>query len=242
MTAYTISIWLCGFIADLTMVIFQYPTRLPNHWQLYPNVPFVRALYLLLNPCTWDKCLGDYYMAVDEFHEMNMIQFGNFIIYGILGLYLNEVVPQAYGVPKHPLFPIEGLIAYIPALHDFIFNHEATLRNVTDDDGELNDEDTDVKTERYSVDDMNPAHYIQYPLVVKDIRKVYPGFGVHPPKVANKNITLKVNSGELFGLLGPNGAGKTTLISQLIGMYPPTLGNAWIGGFDIRNNLEVVQL
>lgn len=25
-------------------------------------------------------------------------------------------------------------------------------------------------------------------------------------------------------------------------MYPPTLGNAWIGGFDIQNNLEVVQL
>lgn len=35
----------------------------------------------------------------------------------------------------------------------------------------------------------------------------------NPPKVANKNISLKVKPGELFGLLGPNGAGKTTLVT-----------------------------
>ena len=47
-----------------------------------------------------------------------------------------------------------------------------------------------------------------------------------PPKVANKNISFKVNNGEIFGLLGPNGAGKTTLISLLTGVYPSTCGNA----------------
>jgi ABC-type multidrug transport system ATPase subunit len=44
-----------------------------------------------------------------------------------------------------------------------------------------------------------------------------------------------VKSGELFGLLGPNGAGKTTLISQLTGLYAPTMGNAWIGGFSVKS-------
>lgn len=53
---------------------------------------------------------------------------------------------------------------------------------------------------------------------------------------------MKVSSGELFGLLGPNGAGKTTLISQITGLYPTTKGNAWIGGFSIKNQLEIVQL
>jgi ABC-type multidrug transport system ATPase subunit len=76
--------------------------------------------------------------------------------------------------------------------------------------------------------------------VAKDIRKVYPGVNGRAPKVANKSISLMVESGELFGLLGPNGAGKTTLISQLTGLYPPTDGNAWIGGFSIRSQLEVV--
>jgi ABC-type multidrug transport system ATPase subunit len=71
-------------------------------------------------------------------------------------------------------------------------------------------------------------------LVVKNIRKVYPGANNRPPKIANSNICLRVENGELLGLLGPNGAGKTTLITQLTGLFSPTLGNAWIGGYDIR--------
>jgi ABC-type multidrug transport system ATPase subunit len=53
---------------------------------------------------------------------------------------------------------------------------------------------------------------------------------------------MSVKSGELFGLLGPNGAGKTTLIQQLTGLYSPTMGNAWIGGFSVKTQLEIVQL
>lgn len=53
-----------------------------------------------------------------------------------------------------------------------------------------------------------------------------------------KNVSLKVENGELFGLLGPNGAGKTTLISMLTGLYNPTQGDAWIGGFSITENLD----
>jgi ABC-2 type transport system ATP-binding protein len=44
----------------------------------------------------------------------------------------------------------------------------------------------------------------------------------------------------MFGLLGPNGAGKTTIISMLIGLYKPNSGNAWVAGYDIRNQLEEV--
>ena len=69
---------------------------------------------------------------------------------------------------------------------------------------------------------------------------MYPG--IVRPIVANKNITFKVNNGELFGLLGPNGAGKTTLISLLTGLYPQTSGNAWIGGYDLKNQLDIVRL
>ena len=60
---------------------------------------------------------------------------------------------------------------------------------------------------------MDRFDYADYPLIAKDVRKVYPALGKGKPKIANKNINLKINNGELFGLLGPNGAGKTTLIS-----------------------------
>ena len=109
-------------------------------------------------------------------------------------------------------------------------------------ESELKDEDIDTKNEREKVYKINNQEYWKYPLVVKDIRKVYPGVNGRPPKVANANICLKVENGELFGLLGPNGAGKTTLITQLTGLYPPTDGNAWIGGYNIRKQLDLVQL
>jgi ABC-type multidrug transport system ATPase subunit len=103
-------------------------------------------------------------------------------------------------------------------------------------------EDSDCKVERKYVYAIQKDQYNKYPLIVKDIRKVYPGVNGRAPKVANKNITVSVKSGELFGLLGPNGAGKTTLISQLTGLYAPTMGNAWIGGFSVKSQLEIVQL
>jgi len=75
------------------------------------------------------------------------------------------------------------------------------------------DEDEDVDQERQDVYNIPRKDYSEYPLIAKNIRKVYPGVNNNPPKVANKSISLKVRPGELFGLLGPNGAGKTTLVT-----------------------------
>lgn len=43
-------------------------------------------------------------------------------------------------------------------------------------------------------------------------------------------------------MLGPNGAGKTTLISLITGMYEPDNGNAWVGGYSIKGEIEKVHL
>jgi ABC-type uncharacterized transport system ATPase subunit len=109
-------------------------------------------------------------------------------------------------------------------------------------DFDLNLEDADSKNERNIVYNLDKADYYKYPLIIKDLRKVYPGFGGRPPKAATKNFCLRIRKGEMFGMLGPNGAGKTTLISILTGLYKPDSGNAWIAGYDIKDQLEVVQL
>jgi ABC-2 type transport system ATP-binding protein len=47
-------------------------------------------------------------------------------------------------------------------------------------------------------------------------------------------INFSVAAGEIFGLLGPNGAGKTTTIRILTGLIPPTSGEAYVFGHDVK--------
>lgn len=50
---------------------------------------------------------------------------------------------------------------------------------------------------------------------------------------ALQDLTLEIESGEIFGLLGPNGAGKTTLLKLLLGIAHPTSGQASLFGNSI---------
>lgn len=58
-----------------------------------------------------------------------------------------------------------------------------------------------------------------------------------------KEISFRVNEGEVFGFLGPNGAGKTTMIRHLMGFIKPDAGFAQIKGLDCwKNSREVKAL
>jgi len=61
-------------------------------------------------------------------------------------------------------------------------------------------------------------------LIVYDIRdlvKIYPG----QARPANKNITLQIDQGEIFGILGDNGAGKSTLVRQMVNLLCSSSGS-----------------
>jgi simple sugar transport system ATP-binding protein len=48
--------------------------------------------------------------------------------------------------------------------------------------------------------------------------------------VANRNISIRLDKGEIIALLGENGAGKSTLMNILFGLYRPTSGSILIDG------------
>mgnify|MGYP001379576971 CR=1 FL=1 len=48
------------------------------------------------------------------------------------------------------------------------------------------------------------------------------------------HVSFEVKQGEIFGLLGANGAGKTTVIKMLNGILPPTGGEGWVAGADMK--------
>jgi ABC-2 type transport system ATP-binding protein len=55
------------------------------------------------------------------------------------------------------------------------------------------------------------------------------------------NLSLTVNTGEIFGFLGANGAGKTTAIRMLCGLLEPTSGTGTVGGLDIVKQYEQIK-
>ncbi len=65
-------------------------------------------------------------------------------------------------------------------------------------------------------------------LELKHITKRFPGV------IANDDVSLSLQRGEVLALLGENGAGKSTLISILYGLYRPDEGQMLLAGQEVR--------
>ena len=63
-----------------------------------------------------------------------------------------------------------------------------------------------------------------------EVRNVTRRFG---GLVANSDVSLVVEEGEILGLIGPNGAGKSTLFNLIAGLSPPTSGSIVFAGEEI---------
>ena len=62
---------------------------------------------------------------------------------------------------------------------------------------------------------------------VSNLTKAYGDF------TAVRDISFRVQPGEIVGLIGPNGAGKTSTLRCMVGIQRPTSGRITIGGHDI---------
>ncbi|MEM6715349.1 MAG: ABC transporter ATP-binding protein [Cyanobacteria bacterium P01_C01_bin.147] len=64
---------------------------------------------------------------------------------------------------------------------------------------------------------------------------------VYGSTVALKDVSFKVEPGEILGFLGPNGAGKTTTMRILTGYLPATSGTATVAEYDVHADSMAVR-
>jgi simple sugar transport system ATP-binding protein len=65
-------------------------------------------------------------------------------------------------------------------------------------------------------------------LEIRNITKKFGGL------TAVDDFNMHLSAGELVGLLGDNGAGKSTVIKMISGVYPPTKGQIFFQGKEIK--------
>ena len=74
------------------------------------------------------------------------------------------------------------------------------------------------------------------PMVITGLTKSYPG-----RLTAVKDLSFRVEHGQVLGLLGPNGAGKTTTLRMLMGLVRPTAGEIRVFGHKVRAGAPVLS-
>lgn len=142
---------------------------------------------------------------------------GETILYLLIALYVEKVMPGNFGVPEKWYFPFS---------REFWCGDPSY--NGVEDVSDENDLNSNYVRLNFEAEPQNKHAGVR----VKNLRKVYAN-----KKVACKGTTMNMYDDQITVLLGHNGAGKTTTMSMLTGMFPPTSGTAIINGYDLRKNL-----
>lgn len=75
---------------------------------------------------------------------------------------------------------------------------------------------------------------------ILEIKKLTKYYG---KTLAVKDLTLKLDEGEIFGLIGPNGAGKSTTIRAIMNLINKTEGTILINGKEFnKNDIEIKKI
>ena len=77
----------------------------------------------------------------------------------------------------------------------------------------------------------------------RQVSKTYCSAVLRRPRVqAVRDVSLRIESGEVFGLLGPNRAGKTTLVKMLLSLCRPTAGEVFRLGRPLSDRSTLAQV
>eukprot|EP01062_Namystynia_karyoxenos_P020778 TRINITY_DN1785_c0_g1_i1.p1 TRINITY_DN1785_c0_g1~~TRINITY_DN1785_c0_g1_i1.p1 ORF type:complete len:1870 (+),score=572.99 TRINITY_DN1785_c0_g1_i1:99-5708(+) len=140
------------------------------------------------------------------------------VVYFVLGLYISEVFPGQYGVPKAWNF-----LCMPPS------QQEGRLRG-----------NPPPKRELDPANFQPPDAHLKPIVSLRGVTKQFPDFEDTP---AVHHLDLDIFAGQIFVLLGHNGAGKTTTFNMLVGLLPMTVHQrAEVLGRDLATELQAIRL
>lgn len=141
------------------------------------------------------------------------------VVYLLIALYVEQIHPGAYGVPK-PWNFLFTKVFWVGTDNYEMLNFEQ-LRSSDYPNSENFEDIRKIK---------------KTGIQIRQLRKQY-----SPSMVAVDSLSLDVFENEITVLLGHNGAGKTTTMAMLTGMTTPTSGTALVNGFNIRTHISDVR-
>lgn len=156
------------------------------------------------------------------------------VLYGLLALYFDKVIPSEYGV---------SLPWYFPFTKGFWMGHTNNDEGLNQTElGLIKEEEERIRTDmrnNRNIEEPDPGLLKQIEggqaMVVRGLRKHFGN------KVAVDGIDLDMFKGQIFALLGHNGAGKTTSLSMLTGLLKPTSGSMTVDGLDFRKDMSDIR-
>jgi ABC-type multidrug transport system ATPase subunit len=156
------------------------------------------------------------------------------------GLYLDQVLPSASSVRRHPLF----FLGFKRAEHVKSGASAKAKRGKVKVDEDVIDVASpipeDIALEQNHVRALMDGEQSQVRgIVVSNLDKVYPG--TNPPVHAVRDLSFAARVNEVTGIIGGNGAGKSTAFRIMTGSIEPTAGNILIDGNSVITDMARVQ-
>ncbi|XP_043815842.1 ABC transporter A family member 1 isoform X2 [Manihot esculenta] len=150
------------------------------------------------------------------------------LLYCAFGLYLDKVLPRENGVRYPWNFLFKNCFWRKKSMEA---KHNGRISKLGNDTVESAVEAINLDMKQQELDNRC--------LQIRNLHKVYATKGGSCAAVNSLQLTLYEN--QILALLGHNGAGKSTTISMLVGLLPPTSGDALVFGKNILTDMDEIR-
>ncbi|KAM7263046.1 hypothetical protein ACFE04_000729 [Oxalis oulophora] len=162
------------------------------------------------------------------------------LLYCLIGLYFDKVLPKENGVqyPWNFIFR-KSFWGNRTAEHNFSSLEDKNGKRLPGEAESFSRKDGLVPDVEAISLEMKQQELDGRCMQIRDLCKVYASRKGNCSAVNSLRLSLYEN--QILALLGHNGAGKSTTISMLVGLLPPTSGDALVFGKNITTDMDEIR-